>query len=71
MAVSEFGIDAQDNWKRYLEDSRADYRESQVKAMVAEHPELAVTALSELGYEIDGSNTKQLKQRPFDSLRVY
>lgn len=55
MVVYEFGIDTVDGWHDVLEASRVEYRTIQYKALVREHPHIALEALREAGliYEED------------------
>lgn len=50
--VCELGIDAAEGWRRAIEESRAAWRRRQLRTMVRDVPEEAVSALSELGYRI-------------------
>ncbi|PLS23802.1 hypothetical protein BLI708_00185 [Bifidobacterium imperatoris] len=50
MAVYEFHIDTTADWKRFIEESRAEYRERQLKALIREFPDIAYDTLKREGY---------------------
>lgn len=50
MVVEEFGIDAENDWRRHLEDGREAWRRTQTKAVVRDAPEEAAHVLRKLGY---------------------
>jgi hypothetical protein len=52
MAVYEFGIDVQNGWEAFIDESRQEYRERQFRALVREYPDLAYDALIENGYGV-------------------
>lgn len=52
MAVYEFHIDVEPDWEKALDDSRAEYRGRQIKALVSEFPDLAYEALVEIGCDL-------------------
>lgn len=52
MTVYEFHIDVTDDWEKHLNQSRAEYRERQLKALVREYPDLAWDALTEGGADL-------------------
>ena len=59
MACSEFGIDTVPGWQAALEQSRAEYRRRQIRAVVEEFPDLAYDVLVDAGYDLS-----QRPQRP-------
>ena len=52
MAIYEFHIDVEPDWEITLNDSRAEYRSRQIKALVREFPDLAYEALIEIGCDL-------------------
>ena len=52
MLVEEFGVDAEDEWRRHLSDGRADWRRTQTRAAVRDAPAEAVKILRSMGYAV-------------------
>jgi hypothetical protein len=52
MLILEFGVDADPGVMPILRAARAEYRTTQLKAAVTDHPEAAASALRELGYDV-------------------
>lgn len=53
MLVVEFAIDRSSNWRESLREGRSLWRDTQLRAAVADNPEAAVEALIELGFTVD------------------
>jgi hypothetical protein len=52
MLVVEFAIDKSRDWRSSLREGRSLWRDTQLRAAVADNPEAAVDALSELGFDV-------------------
>lgn len=52
MTIYEFDIDVKDGWQVALEESRAEYRKRQIRAIVREFPDLAYQTLIDEGYDL-------------------
>lgn len=52
MTVEEFGVDAEDGWRRHLEDGRERWRRLQLRAAIRDAPDEAAATLAELGYMV-------------------
>jgi hypothetical protein len=59
MAVYEFHIDVEPEWENALNDSRAEYRQSQIKAIVREFPDLVYDELVESGHDLTKKPERQ------------
>ncbi|MFX1822186.1 hypothetical protein PV768_20635 [Pseudarthrobacter sp. CC4] len=53
MLVVEFAIDRSVEWRSSLREGRSLWRDTQLRAAVADNPEAAVEALTELGYTVE------------------
>ncbi|MFE1361346.1 hypothetical protein [Streptomyces harbinensis] len=49
----EFAIDTAPGWRKVIDESMRDWRETQLKAAVRDAPDAAVEVLRDLGYRID------------------
>ncbi|SNR87618.1 hypothetical protein SAMN06265360_12645 [Haloechinothrix alba] len=50
--IEEFGIDVNEDWKRAVEEGRAEFRRLQLRSAVRDSPAEAADALVELGYQV-------------------
>lgn len=53
MLVVEFAIDRSAEWRSSLREGRSLWRDTQLRAAVADNPEAAVEALTELGFSVE------------------
>lgn len=68
MAVIEFGIDTADDWRTVIEDSRAEYRTRQIRALVDEFPDIAYDALIRHGHDLTERPTRPDRTGRVDNL---
>ena len=69
MAIYEFHIDTQPQWKASLAQSREEYRTAQIKAIVHEFPDLAYDTLIEDGYDL-GQRPDRPERSDRDSMLI-
>jgi hypothetical protein len=53
MLVFEFGIDCATEWRSSLREGRSLWRDTQLRAAMADNPGAAVEALQEMGYKVE------------------
>lgn len=71
MLIAEFGIDAHTQWHDVITKSRYEYRMIQYKALVREHPEIAVEALRESGLQYDEATVPAARRGAVNRLTAY
>jgi hypothetical protein len=68
--ITEFGVDAQPNWRVAVEEGREDWRIKQLRAAVRDAPEDAAAVLEAMGYTVTRPATGPAPTRR-DRLRAY
>ncbi|WP_049187852.1 hypothetical protein [Alloscardovia omnicolens] len=71
MIVYEFGVDVKKNWHEALVASRLDYRTIQYRALIREHPDVALEALRDAGLKFNESTVPNAQLGDIDRLTAY
>ena len=59
MLVVEFAIDCSQGWRASLREGRSLWRDTQLRAAVADNPEAAVEALIERGFKVEWTGSPE------------